>query len=367
MNHSYFLDSNIDINSSSYETRKNVIRDLKEFTQTESIAIDQLVTKNPISEILSRRCKLNDDVISFVANQFFNTHKDKLNIIAVGGYGRSEFYPKSDTDLLILLRKNSKNDLKNDISKFLTFLWDIGIEASHSTRTISECIRESKKDISVCTSLLESRTIFGSKELFLEYQKKVLLKHAWKNEDFLSGKINEQINRHKNFNNTAYNLEPNIKDGPGGLRDAHTIFWIAKKLDISNIEDLKSENILNDDQIKLLQESWNLISKIRYALHALANRPEDRLLFDYQRVLANNFGYSDSDHLMAVEVFMQDYYKAVKTISRFNEICLQIFDQRINARRFVAKKNINENFHIRNKLIGLRKGIEFKDNPSLIM
>ena len=367
MNHSYFLDSKIDINSSSYETRKNVIRDLKEFTQTESIAIDQLVTKNPISEILSRRCKLNDDVISFVANQFFNTHKDKLNIIAVGGYGRSEFYPKSDTDLLILLRKNSKNDLKNDISKFLTFLWDIGIEASHSTRTISECIRESKKDISVCTSLLESRTIFGSEDLFLEYQKKVLLKHAWKNEDFLNGKINEQINRHKNFNNTAYNLEPNIKDGPGGLRDAHTIFWIAKKLDISNIEDLKSENILNDDQIILLRESWNLISKIRYALHALANRPEDRLLFDYQRVLANNFGYSDSDHLMAVEVFMQDYYKAVKTISRFNEICLQIFDQRINARRFVAKKNINENFHIRNKLIGLRKGIDFKDNPSLIM
>ena len=367
MNHSYLLDSKIDINASSYEKRKHVIRDLKEFTQRESIAIDQLVTKNPISEILSKRCKLNDDVISFVANQFFNEHKDRLNIIAVGGYGRSEFYPKSDTDLLILLRKNSKNDLKNDISKFLTFLWDIGIEASHSTRTISECIRESKKDISVCTSLLESRTIFGSKELFLEYQKKVLLKNVWKNEDFFNGKINEQINRHNNFNNTAYNLEPNIKDGPGGLRDAHTIFWIAKKLDISNIEGLKTENILNDDQIKLLQESWNLISKIRYALHALANRSEDRLLFDYQRVLANDFGYSDSDHLMAVEVFMQDYYKAVKTISRFNEICLQIFDQRINARRFVAKKNINENFHIRNKLIGLRKGRDFKDNPSLIL
>jgi len=367
MNHTYFPESKIDINSSSFEEKKKIIRDLKEFTQKESTAINQLVTKNPIKEVLSERCKLNDDVICFVANQFFNAHKDKLNIIAVGGYGRSEFYPKSDTDLLILLRKNSKNDLKNDISKFLTFLWDIGIEASHSTRTISECIRESKKDISVCTSLLESRAIFGSKELFLEYQQKVLLKQAWKTEDFFNGKINEQIYRHNNFNNTAYNLEPNIKDGPGGLRDVHTIFWIARKLDISNIEALKTENILNDDQIKLLQESWNFISKIRYALHALANRPEDRLLFDYQRILANDFGYSDSEHLMAVEVFMQDYYKAAKTISRFNEICLQIFDQRINARRFIAKKNINENFHIRNKLIGLRKGRDFKDNPSLIM
>ena len=151
------------------------------------------------------------------------------------------------------------------------------------------------------------------------------------------------------------------------MRDAHTIFWIAKKLGYGNIDDLEQDNILNIDQIRLLQEAWGLISKIRYALHSLAKRPEDRLLFDYQRVLAENFGYKDSEHLMAVEVFMQDYYKAAKTISRFNEICLQIFDQKINARRFIAKKNINKNFHIRNKLIGLRKGVEFKNDPSLLL
>ena len=128
------------------------------------------------------------------------------------------------------------------------------------------------------------------------------------------------------------------------MRDAHTIFWIAKKLGYKNIADLEQDNILNNDQVKLLQESWGLISKIRYALHSLAKRPEDRLLFDYQRILADNFGYKDSEHLMAVEVFMQDYYKAAKTISRFNEICLQIFDQKINARRFMKKKILIKTF-----------------------
>ncbi len=362
-----FLDSKIEKDFSSYETKKKAISDLKKFIQKEAGVIDELVTKAPIKDILSKRCQLNDDIIRFIANQFFYENKEKLSIIAVGGYGRCELYPNSDTDLLILLDKNSKNNLKNNISKFLTFLWDIGIEASHSTRTIAECIKESKRDISVETSLLESRAIFGSKELFMDYEKKVLTKHSWESEKFFSAKIDEQTYRHNNFNNTAYNLEPNIKDGPGGLRDAHTIFWIAKRLGFTNIEDLKKDNILNDDQIKLLQESWDSISKIRYALHSLAKRAEDRLLFDYQRILANDFGYKDSDHLMAVEVFMQDYYKAAKTISRFNEICLQIFDQKINSKRFVAKKNIDDNFHIRNKLIGLRKGKDFKDNPSLLL
>jgi [protein-PII] uridylyltransferase len=172
MNHTYFLESKIDINSSSFEEKKKIIRDLKEFTQKESTAINQLVTKNPIKEVLSERCKLNDDVICFVANQFFNAHKDKLNIIAVGGYGRSEFYPKSDTDLLILLRKNSKNDLKNDISKFLTFLWDIGIEASHSTRTISECIRESKKISLFALHYLNPELFLDQKNFFWSINKK---------------------------------------------------------------------------------------------------------------------------------------------------------------------------------------------------
>ena len=361
------LESGTENNFSSYETRKKAISNLKELIQKESSLIEKLIIKEPIKEILSKRCELNDSVIRYVAEQFFKKDESKLNIIAVGGYGRGEFYPKSDTDLLILLNKNSKNDLKNNISKFLTFLWDIGIEASHSTRTINECIKQSKKDISVGTSLLESRSIFGSNELFREYEKKVLLKQSWKNEKFFAAKIDEQSNRHNRFNNTAYNLEPNIKDGPGGLRDAHTIFWIAKKLGYKSIAGLEKDNILNNEQVKLLLESWGLLSKIRFALHSLAKRPEDRLLFDYQRILAENFGYKDSEHLMSVEVFMQDYYKAAKTISRFNEICLQIFDQKINARRFMAKKNINKNFHIRNKLIGLRKDIGFKDNPSLLL
>ena len=116
---SEFLESNIEKNFSSYESRKKAISDLKAFIEKESSLIDDSVIKVPIKETISKRCELNDDVIHFVANQFFSNDKSKLNIIAVGGYGRGEFYPKSDTDLLILLDKNTKNDLKNNISKFL--------------------------------------------------------------------------------------------------------------------------------------------------------------------------------------------------------------------------------------------------------
>ena len=227
--------------------------------------IDSKLPEDNIEAILRSRTKINDNIVIEIAKNFFSNNEKYISIIAVGGYGREELYPKSDTDLLILIEQKKKQSLKRSIKSFLAFLWDIGIEVSHSTRTLNECLKEGKQDLSIATSLIESRYLYGSKDLFINLEKKIKKnKSFWKNETFLKEKMIEQQLRHSSFNNTAYNLEPNIKNGPGGLRDIHTIFWIAKKIfSINGIEDLEDHKILTKEQITVFKDSWAFISKIR--------------------------------------------------------------------------------------------------------
>ena len=344
------------------------ITTFKTFLENESTLIDQKLNRDNVNEILNSRTKINDIAVIKIAEYFFENYEKYISIIAVGGYGRKELYPNSDTDLLILIEDRKKKSLQIHIREFLTFLWDVGIEVSHSTRSLNECIKEGRKDVSVATSLIESRYLYGSEDLFKSFQKKINKKGAfWKNKKFFKEKTLEQNNRHLQFNNTAYNLEPNIKNGPGGLRDLHNIFWIAKKIfSINSIEELESLKILTEEQIIDFKSSWALLSRIRYSLHKITNRPENRLLFDYQRTLANEFGYKDQKHLLAVEVFMQDYYKAAKSISRLNEISLQILEQKILNKTIRTSEQVSS-FEIINNLIGLKKDITFTDNPSLLL
>ena len=344
------------------------ITTFKTFLENESTLIDQKLNRDNVNEILNSRTKINDIAVIKIAENFFDNYEEYISIIAVGGYGRKELYPNSDTDLLILIEDRKKKSLQIHIREFLTFLWDVGIEVSHSTRSLNDCIKEGRKDVSVATSLIESRYLYGSEDLFKSFQKKINKKGAfWKNKKFFKEKTLEQNNRHLQFNNTAYNLEPNIKNGPGGLRDLHNIFWIAKKIfSINSIEELESLKILTEEQIIDFKSSWALLSRIRYSLHKITNRPENRLLFDYQRTLANEFGYKDQKHLLAVEVFMQDYYKAAKSISRLNEISLQILEQKILNKTIRTSEQVSS-FEIINNLIGLKKDITFTDNPSLLL
>ena len=341
----------------------------KTFLENESSLIDQKLNRDNINKILNARTKINDIAVIKIAEKFFENQEEYISVIAIGGYGRKELYPFSDTDLLILIEDRKKKSLQKHIREFLTFLWDVGIEVSHSTRSLNECIKEGKKDVSVATSLIESRYLYGSEDLFKRFLKKINKNRSfWKNERFLKEKILEQNHRHLQFNNTAYNLEPNIKNGPGGLRDLHNIFWIAKKAySINSIEELENLKILTKEQVIDFKSSWALLSRIRYSLHKITNRSENRLLFDYQRTLASEFGYKDQKHLLAVEVFMQDYYKAAKSISRLNEISLQILKQKIIRKGRGYSISPFGEFEVYNNLIGLKKDISFSDNPSLLL
>ena len=340
----------------------------KEFLQKKSLILKANLNQNNILNILNARSNINDALILYTSEKF-NISNDEISLIAVGGYGRKEFYPKSDTDLLILINDQKKDQHKKNISHFLAYLWDIGIEVSHSTRTIKECITEGSRDISIATTLLESRYISGSKKMFENLIKTIdESKSFWSNKDFYQEKVDEQIKRHLQFNNTAYNLEPDIKNGPGSLRDLHTIFWLCKKfLGIDQIEELLNHNILTEKQLQQLINSRNFLSLIRYSLHSETKRAENRLLFEYQKKLAKQLNYEDQDHLIGVEIFMQDYYKSARTISRMNEIILQILKQQFLEISEKKVKDINQNFQIKNQLVGLKDDISFKDKPALLL
>lgn len=290
---------------------------------------------------------LIDELLKRAWRQFFSESTQSA-LIAVGGYGRSELHPGSDVDLLLLFSKEVLESSKGNIESFLTMLWDIGMEVGQSVRTIEDCVRESKKDVTVITNLIESRFLTGSEKLFEEMQEKVSTDHLWPSDEFFEAKWNEQQHRHLRYGDTANKLEPNIKEGPGGLRDIQMIGWVAiRHFNTRDLHELVKHDFLSEDEFHFLLEGQRFLWKIRFALHIHARRREDRLLFDYQKTLAHDFGYKDNKQNLAVEQFMQQYYRTVMELDRLNEMLLQNFQEEIlYSADPVTPKAINRRFQL---------------------
>ena len=249
----------------------------------------------------------------------------EISLIAVGGFGREELFPYSDIDILILLPDNNSKVMNEKVSNFITACWDLGMKIGHSVRTLKETRFEIHKDIKTTTNLLESRLIKGSKEDFIE------LKNCIKNEinqrQFYIEKLSEQKKRHKKFKDTAYQLEPNVKESPGGLRDLHMVLWIAASQDKgNNFKGLLSSNIIDKNEFNTVRFHQNRVRKRRILLHLLAENAEDRLIFDLQNRLAEHLGYKNTGYKKASEKVMKSYYKSVNYIILFNEIIIKKLD-----------------------------------------
>jgi [protein-PII] uridylyltransferase len=290
-----------------------------------------------------------------------------LALVAVGGYGRGELHPGSDVDLLILVEQG--RDLRSRIQAFITFLWDIGLEVGQSVRSVKECVRESKKDITVATNLMEARLIVGSAGLFERMRKATSADKLWPSRKFFEAKWTEQRTRHYKFHDTAYNLEPNVKEGPGGLRDIQMIGWVAKRhFGADTLHELVTHEFLTESEYQSLTEGQGFLWQVRFALHILTGRREDRLLFDYQRTLAAEFGYSDDDANLAVEKFMKRYYRTIMDLSRLNEMLLELFQEAIlhaDAPRSITP--INRRFQAVNGFIEVTDDNVFKRYPFALL
>ena len=247
-----------------------------------------------VDTVVYGRANLTDQLIDIIYAYQFKDLDQTIALVAVGGYGRGELHPKSDIDLMILLKEEENQNTKDLLEKFLMLLWDIGLEIGHSVRTIEECVEESTRDITVATNVMEARLLAGDEKLFQEMKEKTSPEHIWDSKSFFQAKLDEQIQRNGKFNDTAYNLEPNLKESRGGLRDIQMIGWVAKRhFNAHSLHDLVKENFLHEDELKTLLEGQHLLWRIRCGLHYLAGRREDRLLFDYQRDLAEEFGFKD--------------------------------------------------------------------------
>ncbi|MGC1952424.1 MAG: [protein-PII] uridylyltransferase [Gammaproteobacteria bacterium] len=283
---------------------------------------------SPARDLIHEQAMQTDQVLQSAWQRFALQGNPSLALVAVGGYGRRELHPGSDVDLLVLLREEPDPDLSQCIQGFIAFLWDIGLEVGHSVRTLDQCVVEARRDLTVVTNLMEARLIDGPHQLLDKLEQRLSPAHLWSSRAFFEAKRQEQQRRHHKYHDTAYNLEPNVKEGPGGLRDIQVVGWVARRhFGAQTLQQLVEHGFLTDSEYEALINEQDFLWQVRYALHVLTGRREDRLLFDYQRAIAEEFGYRDQDHHLAVEQFMKRYYRSIGELDRLNEMLLELFEE----------------------------------------
>lgn len=345
----------------------NLIKTYKEYlSELRDELSERFYADEPIQNLVS----LRSDRLDILMRSIWSNYDwgDDITLVAVGGYGRGELHPYSDIDLLILSR-DSEHDYKANIESLITLLWDINLDIGHSVRSITECAAAAAEDITIATNLMESRVLIGNSALHTELMAQVGPDQIWPSADFFRAKWDEQIHRHRKFANTEYNLEPNIKSSPGGLRDIQMIGWVVKRhFGAQSIDELKERLFLSQEELDTLKDGQNFLWRLRFALHLIAGREEDRLLFDHQRTLARQFGYEDDDSKLAVERFMQQYYRWVQQLGELNDVLMQHFDETIlRACEAETVLELNPRFRIRNGHIEVCNDKVFEKTPSALM
>ena len=296
-------------------------------------------------------------------NVWQNLSIDKnIVLVAVGGYGRKELFPFSDVDILIVFEKKITVNDQEAISQFITNCWDLGLKIGHSVRNIKQTKQEFNADISTATNLIESRFLIGSSIVF--HKMNQAINNALSVKRFYKLKLQEQANRHRKFRDSAYQLEPNIKESPGGLRDLHMIRWLSiSQGKGGTFKEMFENNLIDKIELNKIQLHETKITKRRILLHILAKRTEDRLVFDVQNKLAAKLGFKNTKNKKSSEIVMKSYYKSVNYITLFNEIVIKRLDPNIRN-----KKEIKHQlpFYIYNDLIELDQKNITKIKPYIL-
>jgi len=327
-------------------------------------------TGTAVDTLLRRHAGLVDQLLTraWALHQPLLDAKINIALVAVGGYGRGELYPYSDVDLLLLLERDTHERVRPFAEAFLQFLWDMGLEVGHSTRSLKDCVTESKKDITVATNLMEARLLVGDPALFTSMQAKTGPEKLWPSAKFFAAKFAEQRARHARFDDTAYNLEPNIKEGPGGLRDIQMIAWVTQRhFGSARLHDLVALEFLTEKEYRSLERGRRLLAQLRCGVHYLAERREDRLLFDHQRALATHAGFRDKAGIRAVELFMKRYYRSVKELALLNEILLQHFQEAILQRGKAKIRPLNRRFQAHGDFLEVTRRNIFERAPFALL
>ena len=298
------------------------------------------------------------------------TEAEKLSIISVGGYGRREMAPFSDVDLLFLTPYKMTPWSENVIETVLYLLWDLKLKVGHSSRSIKDCLRLGSDDYTIRTAMLEHRFVCGDINLASQLNEKL-----WKNlfsgtaKDFISAKLKERENRHEKHGQ-RYMVEPNVKEGKGGLRDLQSLYWIAKYVyQTQNISDLVDLNVFRSDEYLQFEQAEEFLWAVRCQMHHLADRAIEQLSFDLQVEVASAMGYHDSRDQRAVEIFMQDYFRHATRVGDLTRIFLTSLeavhakDEPLLERIFKRKPKIDNDYIVIHNRLAIKSEKEFLTNP----
>lgn len=354
-------------NSKPINDSGDPVRDCQLFLATVTTGIAaKFHPTQPVQPLLAERCAAVDTVLAHLWHHHLGDRED-LCLAAVGGYGRGELYPYSDIDLLVLGKQAPDEATATGLSELLRNLWDMGLKVGSSVRTLDECGSLATDDLTIFTTMLEARWLAGGRALFDQLEAVLNPERMWNSKLFYLAKLDETEARHDHFGNTENNLEPHVKNGPGGLRDIQVIGWIARRHYGVAIEDLDEVDFLNSDEKRMLEAGQNFIGQVRFALHTINERGEDRLLFEQQQKLAQLWEMVDGEKL-AVEQFMQVYYRWAQALAQLRELVMQAFDRQIlHPEAGTTSIAVNEDFEARGGLLSARRDDVFIKEPANLL
>ncbi|WP_417614715.1 bifunctional uridylyltransferase/uridylyl-removing protein GlnD [Oceanisphaera sp.] len=319
-----------------------------------------------IMELVSTRSQHMDQLLTGLWQHFGLAQDPQLALVAVGGYGRGELHPYSDIDLLIL-SEDANPAMNERIGLFITRLWDLRLEVGHSVRSVAECIRQGEQDLTVATNLMEARLITGCYLTFAALTHATEPDSFWPSHTFFEAKREEQAQRHRQYQDTNYKLEPDIKNSPGGLRDIQTISWVTRRhFGATTLHEMVSHDFLSQDEYLELLDCQNFLWKLRFALHMAIHKSDNRLLFDRQRAVATALGFAGEGN-EPIEQMMKRFYQTVRRVAELNEMLLQVFDEAILGHIAMDVTTLTPEFRLRGTLIDAIDPELFIEQPAAIL
>ncbi|WP_240096937.1 [protein-PII] uridylyltransferase [Thermomonas flagellata] len=307
----------------------------------------------PVERLVALRARTVDAIVAGAWRRCLPDGEAGLALFAVGGYGRGELYPQSDVDLLVLAEAPAQRAQAGALARLHALLWDAGLAASQALRSAQECTAAAA-DQTVLTALLEARPLQADAAAVAALQAAIAPERVWPARDFFLAKREEQRLRHARFGDTSDNLEPNLKDGPGGLRDLHTLGWLAlRSFGVRELGPLVALGHLGADEAQALERERQLLMRLRFGLHLVAGRREERLRFDHQKALAARLGYRDDADALGVEQMMQAFYCSAAVVRRIDERLLQRFEEHFEGS--TAPEPIDADFERRRGYLAVRR------------
>lgn len=338
---------------------------LLEFNQQQKNAFPN----QDIHSLLCERSHFYDSLLCDLWQQFGLNNRTDLALIAVGGYGRQEMFPLSDLDILVLCKNPLDENTHQQLNALFNLLWDSKFQLGSAVRTIDECLEIGRNELSVASNMFESRFLFGNESLWQRLMARIFQDDFWAIQPFFYAKIEERNQRYARYHNTSYNLEPDLKHSPGGLRDLHLIQWIMlRHYGTNNFKTLMDKGIFYPEEWQELEQAQNVLFKMRFALHLQLKRYDNRLRFDRQLMLSEQLGFIGEGN-SAVEKMMKEFFQATQSISQISRLVLHDFKHKIiePLQKKGEKQPLDDLFILRDQWISIQNPLIFSSQPHRVL